>query len=287
MFVNAVPLLFAVLWSTGFIGARFGLPYIEPFTFLALRFLIALIVLSGLILCFRLKFPRWHRGYVHVFGSGLLIHVGYLGGVFCALKMALPVGDTAIIVGMQPILTALIVHRTHLLKILLTSLLGFVGLLCVMSNGHLSIPVHWNTILPACIALIGITLGTLYQKNKCSEFNVVIMVFLQYIPAGLIFWGLSTWLERGQVIVWNGHLIFALLWLALVLSIGTILLLSWLYKKHSATKVANFFYLAPPLTLIQGHFFFGEPITGIDLIGMVLVVASLYIASRVLANIKP
>ena len=286
MFVKLLPLLFALLWSTGFIGARFGLPYIGPFTFLAIRLLIAASVLFGLITCLGLKFPCLHRGYLHVFGSGLLIHVAYLGGVFYAIKVALPVGDTAIIVGMQPIFTAIITHRLNLASVLMTSMLGFIGLLFVMSHGHLSVPLHWNMILPACIALTGITLGTIYQKNKCAEFNIVVIAFLQYIPAGLIFLTLSLLFERTRTIIWNGNLIFALLWLSLVLSIGTIILLSFLYRNHSAAKVANFFYLAPPLALIQGHFFFGERINAVNILGIILVVASLYIASQVHVKIK-
>lgn len=284
MFLKILPLLFALLWSTGFVGARFGLPYIEPFTFLAIRFLVAILVLYVLILAFNLKFPRFYRGYFHVFGSGLLIHVAYLGGVFSAIKIGLPVGETAIIVGMQPILTALVVHRSHLGKILLTSILGFIGLLFVLNRGHTIISLHWNTILPAVIALLGITFGTIYQKAKCSEFHIILIAFLQYIPVFFIFLGLSYGFERHLAIHWSGELIFAILWLALVLSIGTILLMAYLYRKHSATKVANFFYLAPPLALIQGYLFFGESINVVNIVGILLVVVSLYFTNRVLAK---
>jgi drug/metabolite transporter (DMT)-like permease len=99
MLLRSLPLLFALLWSTGFIGARYGLPYIGPFSFLAIRLIIALLVLAVIIKCCKLKFPRLHLGYLHVFGSGLLIHVAYLGGVFYAIKSGLPVGQTAMIVG--------------------------------------------------------------------------------------------------------------------------------------------------------------------------------------------
>lgn len=283
MLEKILPLIFALLWSTGFIGARFGLPYIEPFTFLAIRFLVALVVIYGLILVLRIKFPKLHRGYLHVFGSGLLIHVAYLGGVFSAIKMGLPVGETAIIVGMQPILTALIVHRSHLTKILLTSIIGFIGLLCVINRGHTAVSLQWDMILPAIIALLGITFGTIYQKAKCSEFHIMLIAFLQYIPVFFIFLGMSYGFER-QAIHWNGELVFAIFWLALVLSIGTILLMAYLYRLHSATKVANFFYLAPPLALIQGYLFFGELINIVNIVGIMLVVVSLYFTNKVLAK---
>lgn len=285
--MRLLPLLFALLWSTGFIGARFGLPYIEPFTFLAIRLLIAVIVLYGFIFIFKIKFPRLNNDYFHVFGSGLFIHVAYLGRVFSAIKIGLPVGETAILVGMQPIITALVMHRSHLIKILLTSILGFIGLICVLNKGDFAINVHFDTIIPALVALFGITFGTIYQKNKCSGFPIIILAFLQYIPALILFSVFSFVFESPQMIHWNGELIFALLWLSLVLSIGSILLLAYLYRKHSATKVANFFYLARLLALIQGYLFFGEPINSVNIIGIILVVVSLYFTNRVLALNKP
>ena len=169
MFVRMLPLLFALLWSTGFIGARFGLPYIKPFTFLAIRFLIAIVMLFGLIVFLKLKFPRFNRGYFHVIGSGLLIHAAYLGGVFYAIKIGLPVGDTAMVVGMQPILTVLVTHKSSLIKMLLASLLGFIGLLCVIYNSSSLFSVDWHMLLPALAALVGITFGTIYQKRKTNH----------------------------------------------------------------------------------------------------------------------
>ena len=232
------------------------------------------------------EFPMSPRVCAHAFASGLLVHVAYLGGVFGAIKLGLPAGITAIIVGMQPILTTLLFVTKGRLpsKVLFTSALGFAGLLFVIDPGSTQNSYHWPMLWPAVLALTGITFGTIYQKQKCSEVNVLSLAILQYIPTALIFIVLAYTLENGQEIMWQGELIFALLWLSIVLSIGAILLMNWLYKHQSATKAANFFYLAPPLALVQASLFFGETISAINGAGILLVVLSLYATSRVLGK---
>lgn len=282
MLEKTLPIIFALLWSTGFIGARFGLPYIEPFTFLTIRFFIAVFFLFFLILILKIKFPKFQKSYLHVFASGIVTHVGYLSGIFFAIKMGMPPGEVAIIVGMQPILTALICNKRNMLLITFTSVLGFLGLMLVLKTNSSSVVITSKTLLAAVLALLGITFGNIYQKNKCKDFHIITLAFLQYIPVMIIFMLLAYLLERHQIILWNMKLIFAIGWLSLVLSCGTILLMAFLYRKHSSTKAASFFYLAPPLALIQGHIFFNESITFVNIVGMILIVISLYLTNKIL-----
>ena len=284
MLERILPLIFALLWSTGFIGARFGLPYIEPFTFLSIRFFIAIVVLFFLIVLFKIKFPKLSRAYLHVFASGIITHVAYLSGIFFAIKLGMPPGEVAIIVGMQPILTALISNRVKILPIVFTSIIGFLGLICVLKTNSPTVVITAKTLIAAILALLGITLGNIYQKHKCRDFHIITLAFLQYLPVMFIFMFLAFSFERSQIIIWNGQLIFAIAWLSLVLSCGTILLMAFLYRKHSSTKAASFFYLAPPLALIQGHIFFGELINVVNIVGMLLIVTSLYLTNNILTT---
>ena len=284
MLEKVLPFIFALLWSTGFIGARFGLPYIEPFTFLSIRFFVAICVLLLLIVALKIKFPKVSSAYLHVFASGIVTHVAYLSGIFFAIKLGMPPGEVAIIVGMQPILTALISNRVKILPIVFTSIIGFLGLILVLKTNSTTVVITTKTLFAAVIALFGITLGNIYQKNKCRDFHIITLAFLQYLPVLVIFVVLSCFFEKNQIIVWNHQLIFAIAWLSLVLSCGTILLMAFLYRKHSSTKAASFFYLAPPLALIQGHLFFGELINLVNMMGMILIVISLYLTNKILIS---
>ncbi|NJO12926.1 MAG: DMT family transporter [Gammaproteobacteria bacterium] len=278
--------MFALLWSTGFIGAKLGLPYIGPFTFLAIRFLITLTLLSGLLLFLRPAFPVSRASYAHAFASGLLVHVAYLGGVFGSIKLGLPAGVTAIVVGMQPILTTLVfvAQKSIPAKALLTSTLGFVGLCCVLVKSNGSWSFEWSSLWPAFVALAGITFGTLYQKRKCSSLNVLTLASLQYVPTAIAFALLALVFEQHEPIVWHRDLVFALLWLVLVLSIGAILLMNWMYQHQSAAKAANFFYLAPPFALIEAYLLFGEKISALNTLGILLVLVSLFASNQVVGK---
>lgn len=275
-----LPILFAALWSTGFSSAKLGLPYIQPYSLLAIRFVLTLILLGGIVLLLKPPMPQTRRGYIDVFISGLLIHAAYLGGVFTAIKLGLPSGITAVVVGLQPVLTTLITQRFQSAAAIITSVLGFVGLLLVVSGGKFdAAELDAQLYLPALISLLGITLGTLYQKKHCADFHVLTITFLQYLPTVLVFSILAFSLEH-EPIVWHSNLIISITWLVLVLSIGAIMLMSYLYQHNSASLVANYFYLAPPLALIQGYFMFDESIGAVNLLGMILIVAAIYLSPK-------
>jgi drug/metabolite transporter (DMT)-like permease len=288
------PILFPLLWSTGFIGAKYGLPYIQPFSFLALRFLLVLILFGGIILVLRPAMPKNLSVIKAVFISGLLIHGIYLGGVFVSIKLGMPAGIAAVIVGAQPVLTVLLANRLSSIKLLLVALLGFVGLLLVLSveSSVDDKPLVLLTYLPVILSLLAITYGTIYQKKYCAGVHIISQAFLQYIPTGILFLLAALIFESSSFtsIVWHIDLFFALFWLAIVLSIGAVLLMSVLYQNNSANVAASYFYLSPPCTLIIAYFLFDEQLTLLNLLGICLVVMSVYLTTvlnkKIMANIK-
>lgn len=281
MLTKTLPFTFAFLWSTGFIGAKYGLPYIEPYSFLAIRLAITLVILFMIIVILKPVFPNRQRTYIDIFISGVLIHAAYLGGVFTAIKLGLPAGITAVIVGLQPIITIVYAHGFKSPMALLTSAFGFIGLILIVTDSNLLLGIGLEPLLPCLLALVGITFGTIYQKQRCSETHIIVIAFLQYIPSLLIFGALAYSFESEQTIIWSSELIYALLWLSIILSIGAILLMSLLYKHNSASIAANYFYLAPPFALLQAYFFFDERINMLKLVGIALVVVSIYLTGNI------
>lgn len=284
MLFRMLPFAFVLFWSTGFIAAKYGLPYVQPFTFLAVRFVLVLLLLSIIILLLRPRFPDNKMAYFHLMIASFLIHTIYLGGVFSAIKLGLPAGITAVIVGLQPILTVFVVHRLQSPTAIAITLLGFIGLLLVLigKSDTLQLNLAWTSYLPSFFALLGITFGTLYQKKFCADVSVISNAFIQYIPTCVAFVLLSLWFESGSflAIKWETDFIIALLWLVVVLSIVAILLMNLLYQHNSASSAASYFYLSPPMALIMGYFLFDETIDWINLMGIVLVVVSVFMSKK-------
>ncbi len=287
MFLKSVPFLFVLLWSTGFIGAKYGLPYIEPFSFLAIRFCITLLLLLAVLFYLKPKFPKNLKSYTDIFISGALIHGGYLGGVFSAIKLGVPAGIIAVVVGLQPVLTTLIIYRLSSPSLLAISLVGFIGLILVVINENTLLnTTNMLIYIPGLIALISITLGTLHYKKHSTDIDFITGIFLQYLPTVIIFVGLAIMFETHATIEWTTDLIFALLWLSIVLSIGAVLLMSMLYKHNSANTAANYFFLVPPVTLIEGYVLFDERLSLLNIVGIGLVVFSIYMSNRYMAGGK-
>ena len=234
------PLLFVVLWSTGFIGSRMGAPYSEPMMFLTLRFGSVLVLLLIISLIQNARWPTPRQGF-HAFVSGFLIHGVYLSGVFWAIDDGMPAGLFALMTGLQPVLTAFFAHlilkeqitRNHVIGFLL----GLIGISMVLlprlSGGAFSVtPAE---ILVSLIAVIGISLGTVYQKRFAANLDMRTATIWQYCAAVLFCGGLSL-LTETQTIIWSPDFIFALVWLVLVLSIGAIFLLLWLIEKGAVLQ---------------------------------------------------
>lgn len=282
-----MPLLFVVLWSTGFIGAKFGLPYAEPLSFLATRYVLVIMLMVMLALAMRAPWPNSPSAAMHIAVTGVLVQALYLGGVFVAIHRGLPAGVTALVVGMQPLLTALGAGMLLGERVSIRQwgglALGFFGVTLVVSN-KIAVegvaPDDLGTMLaPALVALIGITAGTLYQKRFCPRFDLRTGSVIQFVPT-LILTALMASRTETMEITWSGEFIFALLWLVVVLSLGAISLLNLLIRSGSAVNVASLFYLTPPTTALIAWAMFGETLTGLALAGMIVAVAGVWLARK-------
>jgi drug/metabolite transporter (DMT)-like permease len=273
-----VPLFFVFLWSTGFIAAKYGLPYAPPLSFLIVRCLGAVLVLLPMVL---VSGAPWPRGRIlHVAVAGLLLQAGYLGGVWSAIKIGMPAGLSALIVGLQPILTAfaapLVGERVtprQWLGLLLG--LGGVGLVVYAK-------ISLNGLAPGAIALcllalLSITCGTLYQKRFCPRFDLRTGTLIQFVASALLLLPFAVALEGfGPMLSnvhWTPQFVGALLWSILALSIGAIFLLFRLISRNDATRVTSLLYLTPPTTAVMAWLMFGEALSLLGLVGMVVAVA--------------
>lgn len=280
-FIKCVPLVFVLLWSTGFIGAKYTLPYIEPFYLLFIRMLMT--IAAFFVLMWWFKAPKLSpRQALHQSISGLLIHGAYLGGVFAAIKWDMPAGLTALIVSTQPLLTALLLFgggkQRFSFKQWLGLSLGFGGVMLVLyGKGAIEgFTLTWPMILAALAALFGITLGTLYQKRFAGDANLLSASLIQYCATALLMAGLTYSLES-QVIDWQLELIAGMLWLVFGLSVSAILLLLYMIRQGEAAKVASYFYLVPGVTALQAWWLFDEKLGLLAIFGLVLSVFGVYL----------
>ena len=274
----AFPLLFVVLWSTGFIGARLGLPHSEPLTFLFVRYLLVVALLLVLAVLSKAPWPAQPRDWFHIGVAGLLIHGIYLGGVFIAISMGLPAGVAALVAGLQPLLVAvgagLFLRETVVPRQWLGLVLGLAGVALVLEN-KLGTGFELEALLPCLISLLSITCGNLYQKRFCPQFDWRTGAVAQFVPT-VVFTGMAAALTETLRIDWVPDMVFAMAWLVLVLSLGAVSLLNWLIRNNNAVNVASLFYLVPPCTAIVAWLLFGESFAGTALVGMGLVVWGVY-----------
>ena len=279
-----MPGVFVVLWSTGFIGARLGLPHAEPFTFLLLRFAILTVLLGGFSLLVRAPWPRdWHQ-IMHLSISGMLLHCAYLGGVFYAIRNGMPVAVTALIVGTQPLITAALAGPILGEKITGWQWLGFtlglagVALVVGPKLGGAELG-GMQGLAGSIFALLGITVGTLYQKRFGGQMDLRSGSTIQFAVCTLIMLLLASASEN-MAVNWTGEFVFALLWLVIVLSVGAISLLFILIRRGVASKVASLFYLVPPVTAIIAYLVFGETLSFLAIQGMAVSVFGVALVVR-------
>ena len=279
--VASMPFVFVILWSTGFVVAKFGLPYAPPLTFLLLRFAGVLLVLGPLVLIMRAPWPTGRVGHIAL--AGVLVQAGYLAGVWCAIKLGMPAGLSALIVGMQPVLTAfaapLIGEKVHGRQWVGLAF-GLCGVGLVVANKISLIGLTWPSIALCLMALVSITVGTLYQKRHCPQFDLRTGTLIQFaaslavvLPFAIVFEQLTPALQTVQ---WTPRFLGALLWSILALSIGAIFLLFALIRKRAATSVTSLLYLTPPTTALMAWAMFGEAFSLIGAAGMLLAVIGVY-----------
>ncbi len=278
------PGLFVLLWSTGFIGAKFGLPYAGPLHFLAIRFVLVIALLLPLAWLSGATWPRSWREAGRIAWAGLLVHAIYLGGVFASIHVGLSAGLVALIVGLQPLLVNLLGPRVlgerTSARQWIGLFLGFAGVVLVVSGKLQAESLPPAGLILSLFALAGITAGTLYQKRHCSDMDLRTGTIVQYLASFIALAPLAWWLEP-QPVVWHPRFVFALVWLTLVLSIGAIFLLFWLIRHGAATRVSSLFYLTPPTTALMAWLMFDEPLSVATVAGMAIAAAGVAIASRV------
>jgi drug/metabolite transporter (DMT)-like permease len=275
--LSPLPVFFVLLWSTGFIVAKFGLPYAPPLTFLVLRCAGVLLVLLPCVLIWKAPWPR--GSIVHIGVAGLLLQAGYLAGVWCAIKLGMPAGLSALIVGMQPILTAfaapLIGERVRPLQ-WLGLLFGIAGVALVVAAKIKLAGLSIEAIAFCVMALLSITAGTLYQKRYCPRFDLRSGAVIQFAATTLVLLPFAVLFEDFgpglATVAWTPSFIGALLWSIFVLSIAAIFLLFKLIRRSDATEVTSLLYLTPPTTAVMAWLMFGEAFSILGIIGMAVAV---------------
>ena len=276
----SAPTLFVILWSTGFVGAKMGLPYAEPFTFLAIRMTIAA-ALTGLIaVIFRAQWPTCATQWGWAIIVGLLLQGTYLGGVFFSISRGMPAAVCALIVCMQPILTAILVGPLLGENISgrqwLGLGLGLTGVVIVLFPGIAPASIDGIGIASSTFSLFGITLGTLLQKRNLPQIDFRSGGTIQFSVASIFFIVLAVSMESGSII-WSSKFIFALSWLVLIMSLGAISLMFILIRMGSATSFSSIFYLVPPVTALIEWGVFNEQLIPNAWIGIALAATGVWL----------
>src|SRR5512140_1957436 len=276
-----MPAVFVVIWSTGFIVARYGMPYAPPMKFLALRYALSVACFSLWAFAAKAAFPTERRQWKHLAVTGVLMHAGYLGGVWAAVKLGMGAGLAALLVGLQPVLTALWISSRGgavTARQWTGLVLGFAGLALVvwqkLGVGEINAP----NLLLAVGALLSITAGTLYQKRFLAPCDVRTANLVQLCAAFVVTLPLA--LLESESMQWNSHLIGALGWSVLALTLGGSSLLYLLIQRGAATAVTSLLYLGPPCTALMAWLLFGEPITVLAVAGIALTAVGVSLVVR-------
>ena len=276
-------MLFVFLWSTGFIGAKLGLPYAGPLTFLAIRYALATVLLALLALAMRAPWPRRPQDVVHYAVAGVLVHGLYLGGVFVGISLGVEAGAASLIVSVQPLLVAAVAGLALKERVggrqWLGLGLGLLGVALILGRKLGQGVGEAAGVLSCLVALLAMTAGTIYQKRFCAGMDLRSGSAIQFAAAGLLTFLAMLAFEDGRI-AWSGPFVFALLWLVLVLSLGAISLLYLLIRRGTASGVASLFFLVPPSTALLAWLLFGETLGPSALVGMGLTVVGVALARQ-------
>jgi drug/metabolite transporter (DMT)-like permease len=276
------PALFVLLWSTGFIAAKYGLPYAPPFAFLFYRFALVAALMVVVSLATGARWPGTVKEYRDLALVALCVHGLYLGGVFVSLDSGMAAGTSAMLVGLQPILTVVLawiwMSEPVVPRQWTGLVLGLAGVYCVVRH-KIDFAGNLAGLLPSAVALVAISVGTLYQKRHCAHVDLRSGSAVQFTVCAVVFAPLAFLLESRPV-QWVPPFLFALGWSVIVLSVGAISLLYWLLRHGAAANVARLFYLVPPVTALEAWLLFGETLDALALIGMALITAGVALARR-------
>lgn len=297
--IRAMPWVFVLIWSTGFIVARYGMPHAPPFGFLAVRFALSVLCLLVWAAASGAVWPRERGQWLHLAVSGVLMHAFYLGGVWSAVKQGMGAGTVALLVGLQPVLTAVWMSRGSGIgadggpghngrldwRQWLGLALGFAGLVLVvwpkLGQGEL----HVHSLVLAVFALAGITVGTLYQKRHVQPCDVRTASTVQLIGALVVTLPLAA--LESESIDWHPHFIGALAWSVLALTLGGSSLLYLLIQRGAATQVTSLLFLVPPCTALLAWPLFGESMGPLALVGMATTAVGVALVVRRPASPSP
>ena len=282
--VRAMPWVFVLIWSTGFVVARLGMPHSPPLGFLTIRYALSVLCFVVWIGVARVAWPRNRAQWGHLAVTGVLMHGGYLGGVWSAVKAGIGAGTVALLVGLQPVLTAIWLSRESGGRGSVSGVqwlglvLGLLGLVLVVW-GKLGVGevTAWNLAL-AVLALFSITIGTLYQKHFVAACDVRTANAIQLCAALLV--TLPFALAETEPVIWHHDMVVAMAWSVLVLTLGGSSLLYLLIQRGAATRVTSLMYLVPPCTALMAWALFGEALSASMLLGMMITVAGVALVVR-------
>jgi len=278
---RAAPAIFVVLWSTGFVATKYVLRDADPLTYLTIRMAVVVGLMAIIAAVAR---PRWpdRAGIAHSVVAGILVHGFYLGGTAIAIAHSIPAGLSALIPGLQPILTSTLANRWLGERVTPLQwsglLLGLAGVVLILHGRPMSGEAGWGW-LASGVSLVSITLGTLYQRHYCSKIDWRAGNLVQYLAVMILF-AASACLFEDNVVHWTSEFVLSLIWLAVVLSIASVGLLYWLIRRSAATSVASLFYLVPAVTAAMAYVLFGERLDAVAIAGMAACAAAVFLVNR-------
>ena len=278
---RAAPAIFVVLWSTGFIATKYVLNSAEPLSYLTIRMAVVVAMMTIIVAVAKPPWPD-RAGIFHSVVAGILVHGFYLGGTAVAIAHTIPAGLSALIPGLQPILTSTLANRwlgERVAAVQWTGLvLGLAGVVLILHDRPMSGEAGWGW-LASGVSLVSITLGTLYQRRYCNKIDWRAGNLVQYI-AVMVFFAIGAGLFEEREVHWTREFVLSVAWLAVMLSIGSIGLLYWLIRRSAATSVASLFYLVPAVTALMAYVLFGERLDAVAIIGMIACAAAVFLVNR-------
>lgn len=275
--------LFIFFWASGFVAAKYGLPYAEPFTLLSCRYIVASFILIPACFMMKAAWPRTRRQAFHILVAGFLIQTVYLTGVYSGINLGVSTGVTALVVGLQPLLTGaltgIVLGERVTARNWTGLMLGFAGLALIVWD-RVTAPEDTLAGMGMCIVgLVGITVGTLYQKRFCGSFDVRTGVAMQSAISCVVSVAIAASMETMKI-DWTGEFVFAVLWSAVGLSVIASSLYYWMVQRGAAARVTSVIYLSPPTTAVMGWAMFGETMSWMAIGGMALAMSGVAMAVR-------
>ena len=278
---RAAPAIFVVLWSTGFVATKYVLRDADPLTYLTIRMAVVVGLMAIIAAIAGLRWPD-RAGIAHSVVAGILVHGFYLGGTAIAIAHSIPAGLSALIPGLQPILTSTLANRWLGERVTPLQwsglLLGLAGVVLILHGRPMSGEAGWGW-LASGVSLVSITLGTLYQRHYCSKIDWRAGNLVQYLAVMILFAAIACLFED-NVVHWTSEFVLSLIWLAVVLSIASVGLLYWLIRRSAATSVASLFYLVPAVTAAMAYVLFGERLDAVAIVGMAACAAAVFLVNR-------